>query len=196
MRKRYLIGAVVLALAAVLVVGVATSGAWFTAQDTQAGNTIGAGKLAVDIRAESGTTLPMVLSNMQPGEWKPIPEFALGMYNLNSPASTLPCKYRISFANVVPTGAANLNNVLTVRVRHTFAGTPGTWPVVYEGPFDSFLFRSTLDGAIGGGILNPNITHVFKFEFKIAESAGNEYQGTSVAFNVVLDAFQVNDPVF
>jgi predicted ribosomally synthesized peptide with SipW-like signal peptide len=198
-RKRYLLAATVLVVVAVLAVGAATSGAWFTDVDVVENNTLGAATLDVDIRSEGGTAIPLAVANMQPGEWKPIGTvFQLGMYNMNTPASDIPCKYVISFQGIQDTGA-NLSDVLLVRVRHTFAGTanPAGWPVVYEGPFETFLIKSTVTpGIVGGGILNINNTHVYVFEFKIADAADNTYQGASTSFNLQLNAYQVADPVF
>jgi hypothetical protein len=199
-RKRYLLAGIVLVVAIVMSIGVATSGAWFTDSYAIENNTLGAGTLQVEIRSEGGTVIPLNIANMQPGEWKPIGTvFQLGMFNLPNPTSTLPCKYQMTFTDVVNNGAANLSDVLVVRVRHTFAGTPNpaAWPVVYTGSFNSFLLRSTVTpGIVGGGILNPNNTHVYVFEFKIDENAGNAYQGTSTQFDLTLTGFQVNDPVF
>jgi len=202
-RKRYLLAVTVLVVVGVAIFGVASSGAWFSDTYKLENNTLAAGTLNVEIRSEGGTTIPLNVQNMVPGEWQPIGTvFQLGMYNLNSPASTIPCKYQMTFSGVVNDPASPaLAGVLQVRVRHTFAGTnpppPEAWPVVYEGAFNSFLIRSTLTpGIVGGGILNINNTHVYVFEFKINDSAGNEYQGASTTFDLQLDAFQVNDPIF
>ena len=204
--KRMLVAAVVLAAIAIMAFGAISTGAWFTDTDTVANNTLAAGKLDIDLRdaVGSGTVLPINVANMAPSEddWVPVgPAFAMNVYDQNTPVSTLPAKYRFSFVNIVPTGAANLNDALRVRLYHGFGGSPfsGDPWIVWEGSFNAFVFQSThpmMNTVLNDGIVPVNGSHVYQFKFHLDENAGNAYQGASVQFDLKVDAFQEADPVF
>ena len=75
----------------------------------------------------------------------------------------------------------------------------GDWVPVYEGPFNDFLMQSTVNGEArlhNGGILPANYTSNYRFTFRLDPSAGNDYQGAKIQFDVKIDAYQPNDPVF
>jgi predicted ribosomally synthesized peptide with SipW-like signal peptide len=130
------------------------------------------------------------VGNMAPGVWTS-PE-RLDIYNSGS---TIPVKYLI-------TAAANSESVagfadkIYVRVRHTFAGTPneGSWPIVYEGKLSNLYINSATTPGVIETSLGVNITHVYAYEFKLAESAGNIYQNANATFTVTFNATQTNNP--
>lgn len=200
MRKRYMLLAAFVLVVAVLAFGAVGSGAWFSSTATLDNNTLAAGTLKVTITQEGSQALPFHLTNLEPGTWVPVPLVALGAFNNPNPASTLPCKYQLSFTGLnVTSGPADLASKIHVRIRHTFAGTadPPSWPIVMEGTLDSIILQSTLTaGIVGGGILNPNNTHVYKLEFELDPYADNTYQGAALSLDFKVDAYQVLDPIF
>jgi hypothetical protein len=198
MRKRYLILGIVVLVAIIALAGTIGTGAFFTSTAQVQNNTLASGTLKVQINSEGGTAIPLNVQNLEPGVWLPIGQvYELGMYNTG--LSTIPCKYQMTFKNLVdPNG---LTGKINVRVRHTFAGTPNpaAWPVVWQSSFAGFNMLSTLpqQGTIvGGGILGVNITHVYVFEFQLDPSADNSYQALTATFSLQMDGYQVGDPIF
>ncbi len=102
-------------------------------------------------------------------------------------------KYRITEA-FTSQSVGGLYQLLNVRVRHTFCGTPtpSGWPIVYNGALQGFDVNS-IDDAISD-TLGINITHCYYFEFQLDDSAGNAYQNQTVAFDLVFDATQPQNP--
>lgn len=194
MRTRWLVATLVMLIAGVMAMGAIGSGAWFTDQEVVSPNTITAGKLDIKINAEGGSTLPITLSDLEPGAWAdPI---SLGVYNQNTPLSTMAVKYR--FYDAGGSGSvAGFYGKINVRAAHTFAGTPGNWCespslVKYEGPLKDLLVESPTD-AISPS-LAVNNTHVWQLCFQVDSSAGNTFQGASATFDLVFDATQVDNP--
>jgi hypothetical protein len=206
-KKKYLLAMTVLGVAVVAVFGMATSGAWWTDTYAIADNTLASSGngFNVEIRPEAGTTLPIHVEDLTPCEWTD--PSVVGVFNL--PDSSCPVKYRLSFTNIVDDPAwPALSKVLCVRVHHYFApyATSGPWvedsTIVYEGPFRHFVLNSTDDPfgtsegpeIVSGGVLDPNITHVYAFEFQINSHAGNKSQCASTTFDLQVDAYLLNDP--
>ena len=189
MRKRL---GLFLALAAsfVLVSGVVGSAAWFTSQATDPVTTT-AGYLHVSFNGADAASI--TISNMAPGEWTG--PYEVNVYN--SAPGTLPLKYRITSA--FTGGDGNMFNLLNVRVRHTYCGSPnpGSWPVVWGAAGLSALdVRSNTTPGIIANPLGVNITHCFFYEFQLDPSAGNSFQGDSATFNIVVNGAQPADPSF
>lgn len=191
MRKRM---SLLLALftVAVMAYGAIGSSAWFT-DGAVAPVTGTAGTL--DIKLNGANAAGFTVDNMQPGVWGS--QYYLEVYNQNAPVSTMPVKYRIR-TPFVSQSAGGFYDLLWVRVRHTFCGTPNptAWPVV-AGPvkLNALSMESNATaGIVGGGILGVNISHCYYFEFALDSTAGNAYQGASAAFNLTFDATQVENP--
>ncbi len=214
MKKRYLVALIVVVVIGIMAGGAVGTAAWFTDTDSIAGNSLAAGKLQIDLRADGGgAVVPMVVSGMFPAEsgdlgaWVPVGQtFRLNAYNDKWPEdgiTPLPLKYQLAFANIVPsggTGGVALQNKLWVHVDGWYGGmAPGAWVPVFEGPFNDFLLQSTVNGEVrlhNGGILDPNNSSLYRFQFRLDSSAGNDYQGAKIVFDVKIDAYQPNDPVF
>jgi predicted ribosomally synthesized peptide with SipW-like signal peptide len=198
MRKRYLIVGILVVIAIIALVGTLGTGAFFTSTAQVQNNTLASGTLKVQINSEGGTAIPLNVQNLEPGVWLPIGQvYELGMYNTG--LSTIPCKYRMTFQNLVD--ANGLTSKINVRVRHTFAGSPNpaAWPIVWQGSFSSFDMKSTapqMGTIVGGGILGVNITHVYVFEFQLDTTADNSFQNLTATFSLQMDGYQVADPIF
>jgi predicted ribosomally synthesized peptide with SipW-like signal peptide len=182
-KKKLTIMAIAMVLCLALIGG---AYAYFTDSVTTSANFTAA---KVDI-SKLPANKTFTIGNMAPGVWSS-PE-RLDIYNSGS---TIPVKYLI-------TAAANSESVagfadrIYVRVRHTHAGTPneGSWPIVYEGKLKDLRIDSTATPGVIAPSLDVNITHVYVYEFKVAESAGNVYQNANATFTVVFDATQTNNP--
>jgi predicted ribosomally synthesized peptide with SipW-like signal peptide len=175
-------------VALVLAFGVVGSAAWFTDQDTlPVTGTTGQIEFVVGGPHHAGITL----TNLLPGVFGP--QYAINAYN--TAQSTTAVKYRItdSFTSESEPG---LFNLLWVRVRHTHCGTiapaPAAWPIVWEGFLKDLDVQSPIHAIVP--TLGINITHCYQFEFALAHTAGNVFQDESVAFNLVFDATQPENP--
>ncbi len=179
-------------IAAMTVTTIGATRAYFSSQDTITGNTLGAGKLKVILRADSGSTVPINIANMAPGIWSSLTN--IGVENPNTPDSTMPLKYRF-YDQKTSESVGGFYDKIWVRVRHTWAGTPGTWPIVWEGKLkDLYIDSPTYSITAPTGGLNVWNTHVYQLEFKLDEGASNTYQGQSATFDLVVYATQVNNP--
>jgi predicted ribosomally synthesized peptide with SipW-like signal peptide len=184
--KRFLLATLGLLLAATLGFGVVGSAAWFTDQDTiPVTGTTG----QIVFQTGGPNTAGITLSNMLPDQWSSL--YQVDVYN--TAQSTTAVKYRITDA-FTSQSVGGLYQLLNVRVRHTFCGTPtpGSWPVVYNGLLED-LDLNSIDHAIAD-TLGVNITHCFFFEFQLDDSAGNAFQNQTVAFDLVFDATQPQNP--
>jgi len=180
----------VLTILAVLGLSVGISHAFFSDNVVIAGNSFTGAEFNVEVRGAGANGV--TLQDMAPGVWSAPVEY--DVYNL---IDSLSAKYH--FTSGMTSGDADFYNKLNVRVRHTFAGTPdpGSWPVIYDGPMSSLSVLSN-DPAltiVGGGKLDPNITHVFYFEFQVDPSADNSFQSKSAEVNFILNATQWENPV-
>lgn len=175
-----------LTIAIVAAIAVGATGAYFTDQEVVANNTFTAGRVDIDIRGACST--PQTFTGMAPGVWTAPCEYQI--YNL---AHSLPVKYMFEASKVSQT-ELDMYDLMNVIVRHTFAGTPdpSSWPIVYQGPLNGMSINS-IDDAIAD-TLGTNITHVYYLQFQLDPSAGNEYQGDSVVFDLIFDATQADNP--
>ncbi len=189
--KKLLLIGIIMAVLCVMTVGAVGSAAWFTDQEMVVGNSLAAGKLDIKINAESGTTLPISVANMEPGVW--YGPYTIAIYNQNTPLSTMPCKYRFYDA-MGSESVAGFYDKLRVEVYHSFAppggfgwGTPKWTGALKDLYIDSPTYAISAS-------LGVNITHVYQLKFKVDESAGNVFQGASATFDLVFDATQVTNP--
>jgi predicted ribosomally synthesized peptide with SipW-like signal peptide len=193
--KRIILGVFSIALVIALVAGVTY--AYFTDTETEENNQLYAGKVNIDLRGD-GTheilleTTQSFKGGLVPGLYDP-KIFEMDVYNQGWGVSTIPVKYRFK-SEFVSQSVGGYWELLKVRVRHTYAGTanPSAWPVVYDGLLKDLNVNS-IDHAIAD-YLDPNITHVYYFEYGLDSSAGNIYQGANATFNIVVDATQYNNP--
>jgi predicted ribosomally synthesized peptide with SipW-like signal peptide len=187
----------ILTIAIVSVVAVGFTKAYFT--DTQAvtDNTLTAGKVNIDVRP--GTPMNILLDTTQsfkgglvPGQYDPT-LFEVNVYNQGWGVSTIPVKYRFT-TEFVSQSVGGYWDLLWVKVHHTYAGTPNpaSWPVVYEGLLKNLNLNS-VDNAIAD-FIDPNITHVYYFEYGLDSTTGNIYQGANAKFNLRVDATQSTNP--
>jgi len=175
-----------LVIVAVAAVGVGATGAYFTDQEVVAGNTFTAGQIDIEIRGAGSA--PQIVTGMAPGVWTSPVEYDI--YNL---ANSLPVKYMFDATKASET-EPGMYDLMNVTVRHTFAGTPSpaSWPIVYQGPLSGMDINS-IDDAIAD-TLGTNITHVYYLQYQLDASAGDEYQGDSVEFDLTFDATQPGNP--
>jgi hypothetical protein len=184
--KAMLAALVALLMTGVLAVGLIGSAAWFTDQDTiPVTGTTG----EIEFQTNGPHTAGITLTNLLPGVWSSL--YSIDVYN--TAGSTTPVKYRITDA-FTSQSIGGLYGLMNAQVRHTFCGTPtpASWPVVYSGLLQD-LDLNSIDHAIAD-TLGVNITHCYFFEFGLASSAGNAFQGQSVAFDLVFDATQPQNP--
>lgn len=179
------------------VVAIGATQAYFTDTETITNNIMTAGKVDIDLRgaAQHQILLDVTQSfkgGLVPGSYDPA-LFELDVYNQGWGVSTIPVKYRMT-AQGVNQSVPGYWDLLWVKVHHTYAGTPNpaSWPVVYEGLLKNLNLNS-VDNSISD-FLDPNITHVFYFEYGLDASAGNAYQGANAQFNIVVDATQSTNP--
>ncbi len=183
------VGALALLLL-IMVSGVIGTGAWFTDQDVLADNALAAGYLDVTLVRGGKTNAPIVLERIEPGQtYGPFP---ISIYNSSS---TMPVKYRFYAANAQ---GALLDEIEMVVAHSDCVSNPGDWTldpskIVFQGKVSEF-YADSLDHAVGDGTLDINATHCWMIRFNFDESAGNEYQGAWVAFDLVLDATQPDNP--
>ena len=172
-------------LTGVMAFGVVGSAAWFTDQDAIEDNSVAAGTLTIDVRSEEGVTQPFTIANLAPGgDWDgPYP---FGIFNDGS----LDALYDISAGNIVQT-VSGFKNKVNVRLIPYFGGAFSdtcTGTAAYEGSLAG-LDATTADHVFGAP-LQPNWTHPWKICFALDASAGNQYQGASATFDIVVDAYQ------
>lgn len=191
---------VVLALLAVVAAGAIGTQAWFTDQDT-AVNDLTAGRLDVELRGADADGVVIALDTTQyfKGGMRPgVPEgpYEIDVYNKGWGQSTMTIKYRWSENQTG--GSGPMYDKMNVEVRHSFCGTdPVGWPVIYSGPLDGMVIDSESPPSgtvLGGGHLDPNITHCWAWWFELDSTADNTLQAANVQFDLVLDATQPENP--
>lgn len=197
--KHALVASVVsMAMCCALLLG--TTFAWFTDSVTNTGNKIEAGTLDIQLNDsnESGTAL---FSSDEAFKWEP-GRSQMAPVKLSNVGS-LWLKYKMSFTNVSTTGDADITNVLDVY--KVPAKENGAEATVEDLTQENYLgtVKELMAGTIGQeGILAPDgefgtvenqeidSTDAFTLVIKMQESAGNEYQNTSVTFDIVANATQ------
>lgn len=195
--KRAIISLFSILLVAGLAVGITR--AYFTEQEKIDENQLYAGKVNIDLRGGGAAGMKVLLDTTQyfkgglvPGLYDPA-LFEVDVYNQGHGVSTIPVKYRFT-SQFVSESVGGYWDLLWVKVHHYYAGTadPAGWPVVYTGLLKNLSVNS-IDHAIAD-YLDPNITHVYYFEYGLDSTAGNVYQGANAQFNIVVDATQWNNP--
>lgn len=190
--KRIILSLVI--ITAVVAVGVGATYAWFTSSDT-ANNSLASGKMKVELRGPDQAGAVIALDTTQsfkgglaPGV--PTRRYEMQVYNKGWGESTLPVKY--SWTDGFTGGDSDLYNKLNVKVEDGNCDWLTNWPagvtVKYDGPL------SSMDRVVMPTVLDPNITRCTWFTFELAESAGNDLQGKTAQFNLVLDATQPENP--
>ena len=130
------------------------------------------------------------MSNLAPGVYGDT--WMINVQNKPAADSTLAVQYRYSTAYVSGSGPLWANT--WVKAEKGFCGSPLTitFPeIVYQGPVSGMVFTNT-DAAKPS--LPVNETHCYRFSFKLPDAAGNDLQGLSGVFNVVIDATQPENP--
>jgi predicted ribosomally synthesized peptide with SipW-like signal peptide len=175
-------------IAAIAVMAIGATGAYFTDQKVVAGNTFTAGRVQIQINGAGAA--PQTFTNMAPGVWTAPVEYQI--YNLST---SLPVKYYFE-DRAVSESVAGYYDKINVIVRHTNAGTPNPagWPIVYNGTLRNLAVNSTGTPGIISPTLGTNITHVFYMQFELDPSAGNVYQGATATADFVFNATQDNNP--
>lgn len=172
-------------LSGVMTYGVVGSAAWFTDKDAVEGNTVAAGTLSIDVRSEESVTQPFAIENLAPGgEWDgPYP---FGIYN----DGTLNALYDITSGNITQS-AAGFKHKVNVKLIPYFGGgfsDTCSGPAAYEGSLADL--SATTHDHVYGDPLSVNWTHPWKICFALDSSAGNDLQGATATFDIVVDAYQ------
>ena len=203
MNKKLLIAVGVLT-AAVCAIGVIGSGAWFTDSEKVE---VEASSAKLDVQldvcgpgggtADGGIAVAWPISGLAPGQMQ---SKCIHIQNKAAPGSTLPVKYRYRVANIDgdPADVASLN-IHAYRADCSLTG-PATF--VYDGPLAG-MDGSDLDWPGGGyvgddgrwdGPLPVGGRHCYWFEVYVPDSVGNEFQASTVSFDIVGDATQEANP--
>lgn len=205
-RTNVLLGLIgLLALAAVMAFGVIGTGAWFSDQSQVP---VSATSGTLDIRAEvaaQGSTskvwydptgVPITVANLAPGVYDPDNVWMIDVQNKPAVDSSLAAKYRYTAAYV--SGSSDLWDNVKVKVETgNCLENPGVTisgaSTVYEGKVKNLSFTNA---DAGQPDLPVNYTHCYRFSFTLPNSAGNDLQGLSGVFNIVIDATQPENPGF
>jgi predicted ribosomally synthesized peptide with SipW-like signal peptide len=182
----------------VAVAAVAAGATWsyFTDQAVVAGNTFSSGKLDFTLNGDMTESQHVTLGEMTPGDW--YGPYKMKVYNKNTSVSTIDMKYRF-YDRFVSQSVGGFYDKLNIRVNHgncvNNASTGDISPVTYtaEGKLTDLYYVST-DHSIGGGILQPNISHCFALYFQLDETAGNSLQGGNAVADIVVDGTQSSNP--
>lgn len=182
-----ILGAGGVAVAAVLGLGLTGTGAWFTDQET---STVSASAGTVDISLSGDAGTSLTVGNLMPGvESEP---YSFNVYNSGS---SVPVKYRVtsSFAQ-----NELLEDALRIRVEHgncVSGGISNVYDIESPTLVRNLNFNSS-ESIAPTDSLAVNNTHCFELYFSLAPSAGNQFQGESATFNIVVDATQLENPGF
>ncbi len=186
--RRSLIVIVLGALMGLMAFGVVGSAAWFTSQDAIEDNFIGAGTL--DVQVFGG---PFTVENLAPGgDWEG--PYVFEIRNLG----TLNALYDISAGSISQT-VSGFKNKVNVRLYTDYSsGTFGdacSGILIYDGSLPGLSGTAT-DNAWSNPFLQPNgaWTDPWKVCFQLDDSAGNQYQGASATFDIVVDGYQPDAP--
>lgn len=201
-------------VAAVLAVGAASSGAWFSDSESVA-VTASSAKLDVQLEvkqatangncngfigtADAGVPVAWNLSGLAPGSFE---YRCVNIQNKNTPAS-IPVKYRYRTANLA--GDPDLYAGLTLQVYKGDCSAQGidNPALIYNGTVGG-LNGTDLDGP--GTDFNPdgswgiglpvNFTRCYAFALVVDTTVGNSFQGKTGTFNIVADATQPANPAW
>lgn len=192
-----------LGLLAVAAFGVIGSAAWFTDGATVPISATGA---TLDIRAEVGppggpmtyydpTGVVLSVDNLAPGALSD--KIMISVQNKGNPASTLDVKYRYTASKTASLPDPGFWSALNVQVEYgacvgyDLGFVKG---LIYDGPLANLNFTSMENDYHSGNPLPVNSTHCYRFAFYLDETAGNELQGGSATFDIVIDATQPENP--
>lgn len=191
-KRSIILCALSLALCVALLVG--STFAWFSDSITNSGNTISAGSLQAqwsyrtlnsDDTAEYtavGEELPLFSSDavLEPGE-----EYGYDFKVENVGSVEFVWELAIDLADTAGESQNNLTDVLVVYVNGAQSEVGFT--------DDAVVINGTLAATDGETTAETDETSCeFSLAFAISESAGNDYQNSSVSFSLVLTANQVN----
>ena len=184
-KRSVLVSGLCLLLTAVMLMG--STFAWFTDSVTNEGNTIQSGTLDISLNNGDETTLFSSENFLfEPGRSQ---KAVATVTNEGS----LWLKYAMHFANVKITGNGDITEVLDVyKVAADAASLEGA---EHLGTMKELMAAGRLDEE---GVLAPKgytgndgvSGETFTLVIKMQESAGNQYQGCGVAFDVVVNATQ------
>ena len=202
-KKKIISGLVTITATGALLVG--ATFAFFNDQDTNPDNVFAAGTLDIDILEDVGGTLPFDVSDMQPGDST---SECGGVTN----AGSLPFNWKFTLnktADVSGGGGGSLHDVLKARIQAwTGEGTPsadncdndtGSWTEIFNG----YIADGTYPDPMGQ--LDPDENAYFRltvsldndlFDFNGTDVTDNNYQGSTVTYEIQVDAFQLNDPAY
>lgn len=179
--KRIALSLMTIAMVAITAVG--ATGAVFTDQASQVGNTFSTGTL--EIRINGQVSKPgFVFNNAAPGDSK---SGQFGVNNYGAPwfagPSTLAAKKLTISANQTG-GSTYLYDKLHVTVMAN-RGWP-TWMPVYDGPLSGLVDADLLDGRWSE--LAAGNSEDVSYVVTLPVDADNSYQGLSTTFDFVVDA--------
>lgn len=158
---------------ACMVLAAITAWALFWSHATIPNNRFRMGTVAVDLN-DGRPILPDEGARLEPGRTV-VEDFTVS--NVGSSA----CYYRLHIDNL----EGGLAPALHVRIARAASGE-----VLYEG---SAVGLELGDACVAADPLEPGATDALTIQVSMPESAGNEYQGTDVTFDVTLDATQVKN---
>ena len=175
-----------LALVACLALLMGATFAWFTDSVSNTGNQIQAGTL--DIQLNDGTETALFSSDnnflWEPGR----SQMATATV---SNAGSLWLKYTMSFDNVQITGGADITQVLDVYT--VDANATSLEGAAYLGTMADLMAGGSFaakDAVLAPQSSGEESSNTFTLVIKMQESAGNEYQGAGVSFDVTIQATQ------
>lgn len=196
-KRTLVLSAIVLLLSVAMLAG--ATFAWFTDSVTNSGNKIEAGKLEVDLLQKNSTLSAAQQAEITEASDKPLttedgftvisaltspvfnyslwePGYSTGAVFKVKNSGTLAFKFAFAFGNCVVT--KNLGNVLIVSVNGEDKGTLAEFAT--GTPFFS--------GILGSGMTSAELDIVIRMD----TSAGNDYQGATAKFDLVLKAVQTS----
>lgn len=187
-RNRMVLLVCLIALAASCALFVGVSHSWFTDSVKNEGNRIQAGTLGIEL-STTGDCGVILASD---GRWEP--GYSEKADATVSNTGSLWLKYAISVDNLQNAGGANLSDVLDV-----YAVADGATSLEGATLLGNLTDLSTGVAELAAeGVLAPkdytgsdgSSSKTLNLVVKMRESAGNEYQGASVAFDIVVKATQ------
>ena len=176
-----------LTLVACLALLMGATFAWFTDSVNNTGNMIQAGTLDIELNDGDETTLFSSDDLWEPG------------YSQKTTASvrnggSLWLKYTMSFDNVQITGGADITQVLDVYAVEGDSASAGDLTTDnYLGTMAELMAAGSFaakDAVLAPEDSGENAGNMFTLVIKMQESAGNEYQGAGVSFDVTILATQ------
>lgn len=196
-KRTLVLSAIVLLLSVAMLAG--ATFAWFTDSVTNSGNKIEAGKLEVDLLQKTSTLSAAQQAEITAASDKPLttedgftvisaltspvfnyslwePGYSTGAVFKVKNSGTLAFKFGFAFASLEVT--QNLGNVLIVSVNGEDKGTLSEFAT--GTPFFS--------GILGSGMTSAELDIVIRMD----TSAGNDYQGATAKFDLVLKAVQTS----